>query len=460
MNIADKRFRRAVKSKRKRKRRIGENQRAWENTLAALEYDSSYKNILLKWMPKNISYLLFDCEKSEFAIDKVVSEVPENNGIFLVPKEFSIIDHPKESYSFIRHIIGGIILQKYESIKMDYSECVRVDLETQVLMDIILLDLIEFLKACSRFKKTKLRVNNISGIHVRDRDVQKLLFSVGSPTIHSNKTIRFPDIIPYSLCIHDREMYGSSEEISKQKDIDTTRLVDYVLDCLKRLNRTLTPERKDDLCTVIGEILINAEEHSTTKYRFSIGYFHEYYSNGKHYGVFKLTIMNFGKTIYEKFKDPDCPNRVIVQKMKNLSEKYTHRSLFRWKKFEEETLWTLYALQEGVTSVAPDKYVIRGNGSIQFIESFFNIKGIRLEEDNFSRMVIMSGNTSITFDGTYEITTGSVDNQPYKFMTFNKSGNIEDQPDANFVTFVDHYFPGTLISAKIMFTDDDLSQTN
>jgi len=34
---------------------------------------------------------------------------------------------------------------------------------------------------------------------------------------------------------------------------------------------------------------------------------------------------------------------------------------------------------------------------------------------------------------------------------------IEDKPDPNFVKFVDNYFPGTIISARIMFNEDDLT---
>ena len=50
-----------------------------------------------------------------------------------------------------------------------------------------------------------------------------------------------------------------------------------------------------------------------------------------------------------------------------------------------------------------------------------------------------------------------MDGEPYKFMTFNQSGNIEDKPDSKFVKFVDHYFPGTIISARIMFNENDLT---
>lgn len=453
LRIIEKRYRRKLNSKKKKKSRRRSQYNLYTNSKINLNGNTSYDNILEKWLPPNLSYLLA-CKDSDFYIDKIKKDIPENNGNFKVPKNFSIVDYPDESYRFIGNVLGALITQKYRIINIDYSDCTRLELGAQVLFDIILKDVIKFFSKVEQYKN--LKVKEINGINVNDENVRKLLFSVGSPVIHTNKSIKFHDIIPYKLCIHDRDTNKDPVKIREQKDLDTTNLVDYVINCLKALNRTLTPEKLDDLSTVIGEILINAEEHSTTKHRFSIGYFSEMNDNGKHYGVFKLTILNFGKTIYEKFKDPSCPNKTIVQKMKILSDQYTQRKYFVIKGFEEETLWTLYALQDGVTSVAPERYKRRGNGSIQFIESFFNIKGNKKEKDDFSTLTILSGNTSIVFDGTYNITNGYIDNEPFKFMTFNKSGNIEDKPDSAYVKFVDNYFPGTIITAKIMFNEDDL----
>src|SRR5690606_10795125 len=108
-----------------------------------------------------------------------------------------------------------------------------------------------------------------------------------------------------------------------------------------------------------------------------------------------------GKTIYEKFKSEDCPNQEIVTKMKNLSHSYTKRNLFFQREFEEENLWTLYALQEEVSSISPTEYK-RGNGSIRFIDSFFNIKGSQTIDD-ISYLTIQSGRTRIHFNGEYSI---------------------------------------------------------
>lgn len=455
LRLAEKRFKRRLKSKEKKIAKRRSFQLKYVEAKKSLGDVVTYEHVYEKWLPVNLSFLL-SCKDSDFYYDKVTQGIPENKGIFKVPKEFTIIDNPKESYKFIQNVLGALITQKYSKVSIDYSECTRLGLGAQVLLDIILKDIIKFFKKCEMYKSTRPKVDEINGINVFNENVHKLLFSVGSPVILSNKSFRYSDIIPYKLCIHDREVNGDPVKIREQKDLDTTKLVDYVLDCLKTLNRTLTPEKLDDLSTVIGEILINAEEHSTTKHRFSIGYFREMNGNGKHYGVFRLVILNFGKTIYEKFKDPDCPNKQVVEKMKNISEQYTKRKYFVFREFEEETLWTLYAMQDGVTSVAPERYIRRGNGSIQFIESFFNIKGPMKEFDDISKMTILSGNSSITFDGSYNITTGLVQNEEFKYMTFNSSGKIEDKPDSKFVKYVNNYFPGTIISAKILFNEDDL----
>jgi hypothetical protein len=143
--------------------------------------------------------------------------------------------------------------------------------------------------------------------------------------------------------------------------------------------------------------------------------------------------------------------------MKELSSNYTKKGLFSKAEFEEQTLWTLYALQEGVTSKADWK---RGNGSIRFIDSFFSLKGDN-EKDNISYLSIVSGNTRITFDGTYRLIDKikGKNNRKYKMMTFNENGDIENKPDKKYVIFAENYFPGTIISAKICIKEINTEQS-
>lgn len=364
------------------------------------------------------------------------------DGKFLIPEIFSLTDNYSTSFAFLKRLFYCLYNQKANHISIDYSKCQRIDVDASVCMDILLGEFIMYYNRCRR-KGHNVKISEITPINYKADHILKVLFSIGAFRSIKGFTINFHDIIPYPLCIAD----STHPKASETREVHITQMVDYVLKCMVKMNLTLTADAEENLFEVIGEVLINAEEHSTGKLRYSIGYFQDAIENGEHIGVFKLVILNFGKTIYEKFSDPDCPNQKVVQQMKELSDSYTKRKLFSKAEFEEQTLWTLYALQQGVTSKADWR---RGHGSIAFIDSFFNLKGSQ-DKDNISYLSIVSGNTRITFDGTYrikEVVKGR-QNEKFKMMTFNHEGEIENKPDKNFVTFADNYFPGTIISAKI-----------
>ncbi len=364
------------------------------------------------------------------------------DGKFEVPEIFSLTEEHEKSYAFLKRLFNALYNQSVAKITLDYANCKHIDVDASVCMDILLREFIQYYKSC-RSRGHHVKVLEIKPINYTAPHLRKILFSIGAYSSVKGISINFPDIIPYPLCIAD----NAHPKASAIREVDITNMVEYVLKSMRKMNRALTPEAEDNLFKVIGEVLINAEEHSTGRLRYSIGYFQDTHENGEHIGVFNLVILNFGQTIYEKFSDPACPNKEVVQQMKELSKTYTKRNLFSKAEFEEETLWSLYSLQEGVTSKADWR---RGNGSVRFIESFFELKGDQ-EKDNLSHLLIVSGNTRITFDGTYrtkEIVKGKR-KKKFKMMTFNETGDIGDKPDKKFVTFADTYFPGTIISAKI-----------
>ena len=367
-----------------------------------------------------------------------------------VPKNFSLIDEPKLSISFIKKIIHIIIFQSTNNLRIDYKKCENIDLGAQIYLDVILKYLFEYIDKLSQLN-FDLSLKEVGGDNYRDNpDIQKLLWSVGSKAIHSNSNSNFSDIIPYKLCI--RKKSDSNESIKEQ---DTTELVEYLKKCMKKMNKEITIEVEEDLYTIVGEVLINAEEHSTMSHRYSIGYFQDINDDDQHIGKFNLAILSFGKTLYEKFADPNCENPQSVRLMKDLSDRINKKKLFQNKIFEEETLWTLYTLQEGITSVSKDVNISRGNGSMRFIESFFNLSSQETVKYRKSRMALLSGNAKIVFDGKYKVKEKiNSDGERFKVMTFNDSGKIDELPDKNFVSYTDNYFPGTLISAKIIINED------
>ena len=423
-----------------------------------LRHIYSKQELITKFLPHNFSYLI-SCDKSPFALSLIrkQNECRSNNGLIQIPRIFSLTTNPEESCLTFQQIISAFLLESNISVSFDYKDCTKIDLHTQALMDVILLDYTKFMHHCSKINRQLFKKHfpeTFRGININNDNIRKLLFSVGSPANLGIKQGDFQDIVKLKMCSYCAKYASKGISRTYQKEIDTTLMADYVVESLRKINKELTPEKLQDLCTVIGEILINAEEHSSLKHRFSIGYFQEMNEGGRHFGLFKLVILNLGDTIYEKFKSPDCPNVTVVEKMSNLSKDYTSRGLFKDKQFEEEDLWTLYALQQGVTSIAE---VTRGSGSIEFIESFFNIKG-DTSVDSTSRMTLASGHTRIVFDGTYKTIETEDNGEKYKMMTFNKSGNIREIPDKKYVQNSNLYFPGTFISANILLNDDDIKE--
>ncbi len=450
LKVILKRHKRSLKSKLKRKKKRILSLKFLINLKKELGDDISLNNQFEIWLPESIKYILEKINPEN--LDYKNYSIHNNIFKIFVPNKLCLISNAKESYGFIYNLLYSILSDKFKKIIIDYSKCEKIELNGQIYLDIILKDSIQFIKRRNRYKKLRQNLSEIEAININNIDIKKILFSIGSPAILKKKTIYFEDIVPYNLCTHNKS--GNRIDDMQRKEIDTTQLVDHVITSLKTVNKTLNSENKEDLSTVIGEVLINAEEHSTMNNRYSTGYFQKINNENNIFGIYHLVIMNFGKTIYEKFLSDDCKNYDIKEKMKNLSQKYTKNKWFSTS-FEEETLWTLYALQEGVTSVSTERYK-RGNGSIRFIESFFNLRNNPITKDEISTMGIISGNTNIIFDGTYKIEEKIIGNDRFKVMTFNSSGNIEDKPDKNFVKFAkNNYFPGTIFYANILITQDD-----
>lgn len=403
----------------------------------------------------NLQYIA-ECTKTKLLEASFLNkEKYRETKIIDVPRIFSLVDNSKESFEFIQNVINSIYHSKVGILLLDYKNCKEIHLGAQVYLDVLLRDIFRYSKMVSAKFPEDNRLKNVIPRNLNNEDIRKLLFSIGSFAIHRKKIVKYEDIVPYQLCEFKKNDSASILFNIEKKEEHVTTMVQYVIDSLAKLDKELTSDSIDNLSIIIGEILINAEEHSTNKHRFSIGYFQEHKRKNEQYGIFNLVILNFGETIYDKFKDPYCQRPDIVQEMKNLSQKYTSNNLFG-AEIKEETLWTLYALQEEVTSVSPEKNIKRGNGSIKFIESFFSLKGEGDQLDNISRLAVLSGNTSIVFDGKYSIKEKIKNGENFKVMTFNHSGNISEKPDPNYVKFVKNHFPGTLISAQILISKNDI----
>ncbi|MDI1306292.1 MAG: hypothetical protein PSX42_15800 [bacterium] len=391
-----------------------------------------YKPIHLEYLQNKVEYLT-----------KHKSRIP-GDGRLRLPKIFSLTENPSDSFQFLRNLLATMTNPKNKEIVIDYHMCEKISLDASVCMDIILREKISFLKELDNKSKHH-KIQSIRGEKLNNIEIRKFVNSTGTNHIINGISYDYPDVITYDLC------QGDKKEGAGKKEIEITKLMMHVEKCLSRMGKKLNHKAKRDISTIIGEVLTNAEDHSTMDHRFSIGHFQESNEDNHHIGMFQLVILNFGKTIYEKLKDPKlCKNQKIVERMKRLSSLFTKKGFLRSAAFQEETLWTLYALQEGVSSID----IKRGNGTIRFIDSFFNLKGPGI--DYVSTLTILSGNTKIIFDGKYEIKEVIRDDDKFKVLTFNESDSLEEKPDEKYVQHTENYFPGTLIYTNICIKEDNI----
>lgn len=448
---------RALKLERLRYRSIKKRRRTRKTKLQQYRANKSYRDLakgiknyveaINIFMPKNLKYII-QYSNSPFCKQFIIPKKLKKIWTIKLPKVFSILENPEASYNAIKEIIDVLICQKYEEVWIDYQETSSSDLLTQAFLDTILRDWDRFWTDCLKAGLNQfMRVRSFGGRNYFNDSIARMVNSVGSPAIILKRKQVYPDLIPFNL-----RYFNKAEESQRQlgagDEGDITLLMEYVNECLTKFGKELTRPALDALGTVLGETVINASEHSTLKSRYLIGYF-DYNTKGnkQSHGLLHLVILNYGQSVYEKFKYPTpgtVVNEICIRQMQELSDSYTKRGLFSINKFKESTLWTLYALQQGVT-IIPNAN--RGNGTVQFIEKFFNLR--EGDNENESRMYLLSGNTVIEFDGTYKIVNIVEGQNNRAIMAFNQQGNLRDKPDERYVRYTEHFFPGTAIYARI-----------
>lgn len=233
-------------------------------------------------------------------------------------------------------------------------------------------------------------------------------------------------------------------EVGKNRDVAATELTDYFDSCLDGLGHQLTPKGKAYLSALLSEVIGNAEEHGGPW--SMIGHWEYSESGGKRFGECHIVILNSGKTIYESL-DRQNNSPQLKEQLRQLSNIHRDQGFFSFlgPGWDEETLWTLYALQERVSRYAgTPRGKDRGNGTVSFIE-FFQ----KLAADGSGKMCIASGHAYILFNGKYHLQQVPWGGESLKIIAFNADNDLHRPPDRDCVYRLDHPNPGTLVSIRL-----------
>jgi hypothetical protein len=358
-----------------------------------------------------------------------------------IPHTFSFIDNPDGTIKTIGKLIYLLCESKLSNLNIDHSKCEMMDLAASTVLDVIIMNGIKEWKI--KNYKTLL-----SGNYSTNPKVNELLKVVGLlKHIDHSDSKNVPAAIlknydTFPLFIGQKE--GDSPKLSTSREIVATRLTDYFNILLKKISYKLTDVGRNQLSILITEVLDNIEQHSNAIHWYIMGYM----DNDQ---VCNIVIFNLGRSIFETLSNANL-DRKTKSFINELINKHTSLGFFgvvqRWT---EENLWTLYALQEGVsrfnTMEKSETEAIRGLGMTKLIDFFLKLSST-VCQDKKPNMVIISGKTYILFDGTYNLYEKELLGGSRKLIAFNKENDFEKLPDRNYVYTLDNGFPGTILSMR------------
>jgi len=365
---------------------------------------------------------------------------PHESAKLKIPKVFSFIDNPVETLQTIEKLQSVIARASIKELKIDHSGCKKLDLCASAVMDVTLL------QAQNRRKGNQL---DLRGTYSDEADVNMMLRGSGILKQIAHPDSKLPKEIEATIRTCDL-FSGKASRIERSRKCDeaATKLTDYFNQCLRMEKFELSRGGKFRLSSLITEVIGNAEEHGGRWY--TIGYFHQ---ADDQLGHCHIALFNFGHSICESLLEHAASDE-LGSRIDALIAKHNERGFLRsllHPAWEEESLVTLFALQEGVSRLSFTKRGIdRGNGTVNMIEFFNQLAG------GSQRMCLISGRTYILFDGKFNLEKKVLDNgEERRVIAFNQDNDLEAPPDRDYVKTLPSGFPGTIISIRF-----DLDRSN
>ncbi|MEG9328988.1 hypothetical protein V6B16_13670 [Salinimicrobium catena] len=394
---------------------------------------------------KKLSHALIKTKRTKFynylkmrnLLDKVEAQTN-----FKIPKEFSLVDRPKESQTLITDIANAYELNNSKKITIDFSQCTKITYGVIFVLDCILTEIAKDKVRLEQKYKIPFR-SKIDFISSKNEKVNSRIFSIGFIKYFNNSANK--EDTPHSTT---KTLSGSKNQehpMDNKKSVVSYHVVDYIDKIINEVGWKLKFQTKNFFGKLIGEILNNAEDHSDYD-RWFIRCTAFKKSDEATFEV-NIQFLNFGPSIFEGLEQ-SLPDNHSVRVIKEQAEKI---SSSKSGQFNIESLMTLYSLQEGVSRLKHEDHT-RGFGTITFISSFLELS--YHFEDQESELFILSGNTKLKITDKYK----PFEKEGKYFISLNEEQNLMLPPDSNYLKTNSTYFPGTLISAKIFINKDDFDR--
>lgn len=359
-----------------------------------------------------------------------------------MPEVFCFCRNPDESIYLLRRLYTYMINPNVKKIHFNHFSCNYISVCASTVMDVIVME-------CFNYRKRKKQPLELSGTVQNGRvsasdEVDQLVKMSGLLNhLHITKEYALPNTEKLPMLRN-----GDSSDVAK-------KTIDYLDRALTRHGYKLTKIGKNYFGRLLGEIVDNCQNHAGEHATwYTLGHYN--YDIENNIGKCRLTICDFGNTIYESLKYHSTQR--ILKKVNH----YTKKSWISFRSVRnEETLFTLFSLQQRVSRFISKDHT-RGNGTVQFIDATLKLFSPQSEmSEQKSLFSITSGKCSILFDGKYQLQDKTYKKEyTNKIIAFNEKNDLTIEPDKNYVRTLDNSFPGTIISMDLTISNQYIERIN
>lgn len=364
------------------------------------------------------------------------------------PIKFSFNDSYDDCILFFKQVLSSFIFGQ-GNIVIDFSRCLHSEMSVFEVLNVIIKELYLFRSRYNNhlYKKIEKTIKCIPSL--TDAKTNKYLHAFDYHSLDE----KFNDGSSY-LALDIISGRGKKEYKYNYKSMACAKIAGFIEESGGVLGVSMNYSARNALEGFLTEVLNNAEDHSVAN--------SEWYVNGiafneRQHGIdvieLHLSIMNIGPSMYEGFEATKVENVEMYRRLEELFEEHSKQLGF-FKPFDKESLFMLYMLNEGISRI---KYQdrSRGNGTMNFIESFISLGSFGEIDTRFAaKMNIVSGHGLLICDNKYKpFLQNSI-----KIISLNKEQDIHKLPDKNYLKTNKEYFPGTILECKIFLNKEYIFQ--
>lgn len=368
------------------------------------------------------------------------SDIKSSNSIDF-PETFSLIENPDETLEVLEKLAFGLKENPKQVFNINQTNIETVDFAAETIASIFTRE---------GFNKLKIQYKGEFPKHPVANEIIK---ATGLPNYLGIKRGYKSKFLTFRLQ-HGRPVGEYLMHKSPERDRAIQKFYNYLNSCLRTHGAEFNQDGKDFIMTMLGEIIENSERHSKSKDWWISGYMRS--PENSEFSDLHISIINFGETIYETLTSLD-KNSFLRKGIEEAISKQKKNELFG-SQLDEEQIWTLMALQEGVSrnNNDPSKLGNNGVGTVHIIDFFQNLGASGVSSIK-PKLCILSGNTQIVHNCKYkmeEVTTLSGDKRMR--LAFNEDNDIFSKPDPECVVKLKHKFPGTVYSFRFYLNNKHL----